>query len=265
MSEANLYNLYSDLRTFLDYTNPLIINNYDNEYLLLQIISDTDINTLKVTSDEDSFCIALSNFKNGYSRALITRDPFKSIENLFIEFNDLDGLSTEALNAVIKRNIGKFTKFINEEFIVYNIRSYVIDVRVIDESFEVILSKFDYVSKPYRFSSAYEAFRFISFIITQYIYMYFDDQNDMLLDMILDLYVEHGYKNIFIRDNDAENDNGEEACIKLITPNGDMYFTYNDGKIECEFYQELEYENVYHNDILDTCDDVLDWIARKSK
>lgn len=24
MSEANLYNLYSDLRTFLDYTNPLI-------------------------------------------------------------------------------------------------------------------------------------------------------------------------------------------------------------------------------------------------
>lgn len=95
--------------------------------------------------------------------------------------------------------------------------------------------------------------------------MYFDDRNDMMLDLILDLYTEYGYRNIFIRDNDVEDDNGEDVSIRLITPNGDMYFTYDDGKIYCEFYQELDSERIYHNNTLDTCDDVLDWIARKSK
>ena len=87
----------------------------------------------------------------------------------------------------------------------------------------------------------------------------------MMIDLILDLYTEYGYKNIFIRDNDVEDDNGEDVSIRLITPNGDMYFTYDDGKIYCEFYQELDSERIYHNNTLDTCDDVLDWIARKSK
>lgn len=265
MSNFNLYTVYNDLLTFLPGTKPMIVNLYDNTYILAHIIAEDSINVLKITHDDGLFCIEVSNFKTGYNRALVTRDPFKSVENLFIEFNNLDSLSIESLNAVVTHDLGKFTRDFTNDHIVYNIRGYIIDVKLIDESFEVTLSKFDYTSKPYRFSNAYEVFRFLVFIILQYIQMYFDDRNDMMLDLILDLYTEYGYKNIFIRDNDVEDDNGEDISIRLITPNGDMYFTYDDGKIYCEFYQELDSERIYHNNTLDTCDDILDWIARKSK
>jgi len=265
MSEGNLYTVYHDLRNFLPGTKPMIVNLYDNTYILAHIIAEDSINVLKITYEYGIFGIELSNFRTGYSRALVTRDPFKSVENLFIEFNDLDSLSIESLNAVVTHDLGKFTRDFTNDHIVYNIRGYIIDVKLIDESFEVTLSKSDYTSKPYKFKSAYEVTRFLAFVILQYIQMYFDDRNDMILDLILDLYTEYGYKNIFIRDNDVEDDNGEDISIRLITPNGDMYFTYDDGKIYCEFYQELDYERIYHNNTLDTCDDVLDWIARKSK
>lgn len=265
MSNFNLYTVYNDLLTFLPGTKPMIVNQYDNTYILAHIIAEGSINILKITQDDGLFCIELSNFKTGYNRALVARDLFKSVENLFIEFNDLDSLSIEALNLSVTHNLGKFTRDFTNDHIVYDIRRYIIDVKLIDESFEVTLSKFDYTSKPYRFSNAYEVFRFLTFIILQYIQMYFDDRNDMMLDLILDLYIEYGYKNIFIRDNDVEDDNGEDVSIRLITPNGDMYFTYDDGKIYCEFYQEIDYERIYHNNTLDTCDDVLDWIARKNK
>lgn len=265
MSEVNLYIVYNDLLTFLPGTKPMIVNQYDNTYILAHIITEDSINVLKITHDDGSFYIEVSNFKTGYTRTLITRKPFKAVENLFIEINDLDSLSIESLNAAVAQDLGRYTRDFTNDHIVYNIRGYVIDVKIIDESFEVILSKSNYRSKSYRFKNAYEVFRFLAFIILQYIQMYFDDRNDMMLDLILDLYVEYGYKNIFIRDNDVENDNGEDVSIRLMTSNGDMYFTHNDGKIECEFYQELDYERIYHNNTLDTCDDALDWIARKSK
>lgn len=265
MSNFNLYTVYNDLLTFLPGTKPMIINQYDNTYILAHIIAEGSINVLKITQDDGLYCIELSNFKTGYNRALVARDPFKSVENLFIEFNNLDSLSIEALNLSVTHDLGKFTRDFTNDHIVYNIREYIIDVKLIDESFEVTLSKSDYISKSYRFSNAYEVFRFLTFIILQYIQMYFDDRNDMMLDLILDLYTEYGYKNIFIRDNDVEDDNGEDVSIRLITPNGDIYFTYDDGKIYCEFYQEIDSERIYHNNTLDTCDDVLDWIARKSK
>lgn len=265
MSNFNLYTVYNDLLTFLPGTKPMIVNQYDNTYILAHIIAEGSINILKITQDDELFVIELSNFKTGYRHAFIAKDPFKWIEDQFIEFNELDILSIEALNLSVTHDLGKFTRDFTNDHIVYDIRGYIIDVKLIDDSFEVTLSKFDYTSKPYRFGNAYEVFRFLTFIILQYIQMYFNDRNDMMLDLILDLYTEYGYKNIFIRDNDVEDDNGEDVSIRLITPNGDMYFTYDDGKIYCEFYQELDSERIYHNNTLDTCDDVLDWIARKSK
>lgn len=265
MSNFNLYTVYNDLLTFLPGTKPIIVNQYDNTYILAHIIVEDNIYVLKITLNDESFCIELSNFKTGYMHTFTTRDPFKWVEDLFIDLNELDILSIEALNLSVTHDLGKFTRDFTNDHIVYNIRGYIIDVKLIDESFEVTLSKSDYTSKPYKFSNAYEVFRFLVLIILQYIQMYFDDRNDMMLDLILDLYSEYGYKNIFIRDNDVENDNGEDVSIRLITPNGDMYFTYDDGKIYCEFYQELDSERIYHNNTLDTCDDVLDWITRKSK
>lgn len=265
MSNFNLYTVYNDLLTFLPGTKPMIVNLYDNTYILAHIIAEDSINILKITHDDGSFCIELSNFKTGYRHDFTTRDPFKWVEDLFIDLNELDILSIEALNLSVTHDLGRYTRDFTNDHIVYDISGYVIDVKLVDESFEVTLSKSDYTSKPYRFSNAYEVFRFLVFIILQYIQMYFDDRNDMMLDLILDLYSEYGYKNIFIRDNDVEDDNGEDVSIRLITPNGDMYFTYDDGKIYCEFYQELDSERIYHNNTLDTCDDVLDWITRKSK
>jgi len=265
MSNFNLYTVYNDLLTFLPGTKPMIVNQYDNTYILAHIITEGSIDVLKITQDDELFVIELSNFKTGYRHAFITKDPFKWVEDQFIEFNELDILSIEALNLSVTHDLGKFTRDFTNDHIVYDIIGYIIDVKLIDESFEVTLSKFDYTSKPYKFKNSYEVFRFLAFIILQYIQMYFNDRNDMMLDLILDLYAEYGYKNIFIRDNDVDNDNGEDVSIRLITPNGDMYFTYDDGKIYCEFYQELDSERIYHNNTLDTCDDVLDWIARKSK
>ena len=207
MSNFNLYTVYNDLLTFLPGTKPMIVNQYDNIYILAHIIAEDKINVLKITQDDGLYCIELSNFKTGYNRALVARDPFKSVENLFIEFNNLDSLSIESLNLSVTHDLGKFTRDFTNDHIVYDIRGYVIDVKLIDESFEVTLSKSDYISKPYRFSNAYEIFRFLTFIILQYIQMYFDDRNDMILDLILDLYTEYGYRNIFIRDNDVEVDN----------------------------------------------------------
>ena len=254
MSEVNLYIVYNDLRTFLPGTKPMVINQYDNTYILAHIITDDSINVLKITHDYESFYIEVSNFKTGYNRTLITRKPFKAIENLFIEINDLDGLSIESLNAAITQDLGRYTRDFTNDHIVYNIRGYIIDVKLIDESFEVTLSKDEYHSKSYRFKNAYEVFRFLTYIIIQYIQMYFDDRNDMMLDLILDLYVEFGYRNVFIRDDERE-----DVSIRLITPYGNMYFTYDESKIECEFYHELDDKRTYYSKTVDTCEEALDW------
>lgn len=254
MSEVNLYIVYNDLRTFLPGTKPMVINQYDNTYILAHIITDDSINVLKITHDDESFYIEVSNFKTGYNRTLITRKPFKAIENLFIEINDLDGLSIESLNAAITQDLGRYTRDFTNDHIVYNIRGYIIDVKLIDESFEVTLSKDEYHSKSYRFKNAYEVFRFLTYIIIQYIQMYFDDRNDMMLDLILDLYVEFGYRNVFIRDDERE-----DVSIRLITPYGNMYFTYDESKIECEFYHELDDKRTYYSKTVDTCEEALDW------
>ena len=254
MSEVNLYIVYNDLRTFLPGTKPMVINQYDNTYILAHIITEDSINVLKITHDDESFYIEVSNFKTGYNRTLITRKPFKAIENLFIELNDLDGLSIESLNAAVSQDLGKFTRDLTNDHVVYGIRGYIIDVKLIDESFEVTLSKSDYTSKPYSFKNAYEVFRFLTYIITQYIQMYFDERNDMILDLILDLYVEFGYRNVFIRDDDRE-----DVSIRLITPYGSRYFTYDNGKIFCEFYHELDDKRTYYSKTVDTCEEALDW------
>lgn len=259
MSNFNLYTIYNDLLTFLPGTKPMIVSQYDNTYILAHIIAEGSINILKITHDDGLFCIEVSNFKTGYNRALVTRDPFKSIENLFIEFNDLDSLSIESLNASVNQDLGKFTRDFTNDHIVYNIREYIIDVKLIDESFEVTLSKSEYHSKSYRFKNAYKVTRFLAFIILQYIQKYFNDRNDMMLDLILDLYVEFGYKNVFIRDNDIDGDNGEDISIRLITPNGNMYFTYDNGKILCEFYHELDDKRTYYDKTVNTCKEALDW------
>lgn len=255
MSEGNLYTVYHDLRNFLPGTKPMVVNQYDNTYILAHIITDDSINVLKITYEYVIFGIELSNFRTGYSRAIVTRDPFKSVENLFIEINDLDGLSIESLNAVVSNDLGKFTRDITNDHVVYGIRDYIIDVKLIDESFEVTLSKSDYTSKPYRFKTAYDVTRLLSFIITQYIQIYFDERNDMMLDLILDLYVEFGYRNVFIR----HDDNKEDVSIRLITPYGSRYFTYDDGKIFCEFYHELDGKRTHYSKTVDTCEEALDW------
>ena len=254
MSEGNLYTVYHDLRNFLPGTKPMVINQYDNTYILAHIITDDSINVLKITHDDESFYIEVSNFKTGYNRTLITRKPFKAIENLFIEINDLDSLSIESLNATVAQDLGRYTRDFTNDHIVYNVRGYIIDVKLIDESFEVTLSKDDYHSKSYSFKNAYEVTRFLTYIITQYIQMYFDERNDMILDLILDLYVEFGYRNVFIRDDDRE-----DVSIRLITPNGSMYFTYDNGKIFCEFYHELDDKRTYYSKTVDTCKEALDW------
>lgn len=254
MSEVNLYIVYNDLRTFLPSTKPMVISQYDNTYILAHIITEGSINVLKITQEYGVFGIELSNFRTGYSRAIVTRDPFKSVENLFIEINDLDSLSIESLNASVSNDLGKFTRDFTNDHVVYNVRGYIIDVKLIDESFEVTLSKDEYHSKSYRFKTAYEVFRFLTYIITQYIQMYFDERNDMMLDLILDLYVEFGYRNVFIRDDDRE-----DVSIRLITPHGNMYFTYDNGKIECEFYHELDGKRTHYDKTVDTCKEALDW------
>lgn len=254
MSEVNLYIVYNDLRTFLPSTKPMVISQYDNTYILAHIITEGSINVLKITQEYGVFGIELSNFRTGYSRAIVTRDPFKSVENLFIEINDLDSLSIESLNAAVTQDLGKFTRDFTNDHVVYNVRGYIIDVKLIDESFEVTLSKDEYHSKSYRFKTAYEVFRFLTYIITQYIQMYFDDRNDMMLDLILDLYVEFGYRNVFIRDDDRE-----DVSIRLITPYGSMYFTYDNGKIFCEFYHELDGKRTHYDKTVDTCEEALDW------
>ena len=87
MSNFNLYTVYNDILTFLPGTKPMVISQYDNTYILAHIIAEDSINVLKITHDDGLFCIEVSNFKTGYNRALVSRDLFKSVENLFIEFN----------------------------------------------------------------------------------------------------------------------------------------------------------------------------------
>lgn len=86
--------------------------------------------------------------------------------------------------------------------------------------------------------------------------MYFDKQNDMMLDLIMDLYTQFGYKKVFIMPN---TDGKSNVSIRLITPYGDMYFTYNDGKILCEYYHELDGKRTYYDKTVDTCKEALDW------
>ena len=76
MSEGNLYTVYHDLRNFLPCTKPMVISQYDNTYILAHIITEDSINLLKITYEYGIFGIELSNFRTGYSRALVTRDPF---------------------------------------------------------------------------------------------------------------------------------------------------------------------------------------------
>ena len=59
MSNFNLYTVYNDLLTFLPGTKPIIVNQYDNTYILAHIIVEDNIYVLKITLNDESFCIEL--------------------------------------------------------------------------------------------------------------------------------------------------------------------------------------------------------------
>lgn len=252
-----LYTLYAKLREFLPSISPMLIRNYDDEYILAHIIyNDDDINTLKILYDveTESFYTKVSNFKNGYHKTIIG-DPFKSVEKLFVEYSRLDGLSIQALNYAVCRTINIYTSY-TDTYIRYNIRDYIITIDIIDDKFELTLSKGDYTSKVYSFTNGYEVYRFITYFVLQYVKMYFDESNDMMLDLILDLYIEFGYRNVFISPNE---DMKSDTSIRLITPYGDMYFSYHEDRILCEYYHELDGKRTYYSKTVDTCKEALDY------
>ena len=259
IDQDNLYNVYFKLRQFLPSINPMFIRSYNKEYILAYIIyNEDDINTLKIYYDAEtkSFCTSVSNFKKGYDMTIIG-DPFESVEKLFIEYNKLDGISIPELNYAVSHIILPANDF-TDTHIRYNIRDYIINIDIIDNGneFELTLSNDDYKSKSYRFISGYDVFNFIQFMLQYYIKMYFDKQNDMMLDLIMDLYTQFGYRKVFIMPN---TDGKSNVSIRLITPYGDMYFTYNDGKILCEYYHELDGKRTYYDKTVDTCKEALDW------
>lgn len=86
----SLYDVYEELLR-LGFIKPMLVRQYNDEYVLIHIFSDGNVDMCKIvkTTDDDIFAILITNFKKD-SVDCFEGDPIAFIADRFIEANGLD-------------------------------------------------------------------------------------------------------------------------------------------------------------------------------
>lgn len=263
----NLYDIYEQLLN-LKFINPMIVRDYKNEYILVHIFSNDDIDVCKITRfrEKNTYTILVTNFqKDGVER--YEGDPVEFIIDRFIEANGLDKLDCDALANVIKRTFfGKMNiKYIDDVYVI-TCKSFRIQIVVVDNKFVVRLYSDDYASS-YSFTTGFEVFKFICYIknsgINQFSY---NKTICPLLTLAMDLYLKFG-NNINNQISTFPDNNIENTIVKLQSENGYMVFSIDtlDGEntIECKIDR---YDNKFYGKFkANKYEDILNFVDREYK
>ena len=104
MSTLNrLYDVYTELLGF-GFIKPMIIRNYNDEYILVHIFSDNDVDMCKIiqSKEDKTYAILVTNFQKD-NVDCFEGDPIAFITDRFIESNGLDKLDAKILADVANR------------------------------------------------------------------------------------------------------------------------------------------------------------------
>ena len=262
-----LYNIYDQLLSF-GFIKPMIVRHYNDEFILVHIFSDKDINICKIvqSKEDKTFTTLVTNFQKDNVECY-EGDPVEFIIDLFIKSNGLDKLDTEALARVIDCTCNNMEINYMKAKDLYNIqcKSFTIMLDAENDIFKVSLSNKDYNSPIYKFKNGFDAFRFIYYIDYSHInQVSYNNITTPLLNLAMDLYLKFG-NNITNQINTFPSNSIENTIIKLQSENGYMVFSINtlDGEnaIECKIDR---YDNKFFGKFKSNkYEDVLDFIERE--
>lgn len=227
MSTLNrLYDVYTELLGF-GFIKPMIIRNYNDEYILVHIFSDNDVVMCKIiqSKEDKTYAILVTNFQKD-SVDCYEGEPVEFIIDRFIESNGLDKLDGEALARVIERTCnGMDPEYMKAEGL-YNIpcKSFTIVTDVENDMFKVHIFNNEY-DNIYRFKTGFEAFKFIYFINSNRINQFsYNKAIYPLLTLSMDLYLKFG-DNVANEINTYSGNSIENTMVKLQSNNGYMAFS----------------------------------------
>lgn len=262
----NLYDVYEQLLN-LGFIKPMIVRHYNNEYILVHIFSDNDVDMCKIVksaNDDTLFTILVTNFqKDGVD--CFEGDPVAFITDRFIEANGLDKLDIDALAGVIRRTCNDMIVKSVIATSAYTIlcKSFKIAIDVTDGMFKVLFYADNYNGPIYKFKTGFEAFKFIYYIkrsrINQFSY---NKTITPLLKLSMDLYLKFG-DNAINQITTLPGESINNTVVKMQNKNGYMAFSIDtlDDKnvIECEIYRydnkvSGRFKAIEYEDILDFID-----------
>lgn len=253
----------------LGFIKPMIVRNYNDEYILVHIFSDNDADVCKITysKKDKEFTILITNFQKD-AVDCYKGDPIEFIIDRFIEANGLDKLDIDTLVGVINRTCNNMiVKSVIGTEGTYTIlcKSFKILISIVDDMFKVSFYAVNYNGPTYKFKTGFEAFKFIYYIrysrINQFSY---NKTITPLIKLAMDLYLKFGNDNAnkitTLPDVSIEN-----TVVKLQSNNGYMSFSIDtlDGKnaIKCEIYR---YDNKISGIVKsNSYDDILDFVDRE--
>ena len=243
----------------------MLVRQYNDEYVLVHIFSDSDVDVCKIvkTTDDDIFAILITNFKKD-SVDCYEGDPISFITDRFIEANGLDKPDTKILADVVNLLCpGIGGTFIDDTYII-QCNSFRMTIKVKDDAFELLFYNDEYTSSKYRFKNGFEVFKFIYYIrINGVKDISFNATTLPLVELLISLYLEFG--------NDTNNiisifpaETIEGTIIKLQNKNGYMIFSIApDSKnyIECKIDR---YNNKFFGNFkARKYEDILDFVDRE--
>lgn len=264
MSTLNrLYDVYTELLGF-GFIKPMLIRQYNDEYVLVHIFSDGDVDVCKIVkSANDTFTILITNFKKD-SVDCYEGDPISFIADRFIEANGLDKPDVKILADVVNLICpGIGGTFIDDTYII-QCNSFRMVIKVKDDAFELLFYNDKYTSSKYKFKNGFEAFKFIYYIrINGVKDISFNATTLPLVELLIGLYLEFGNDtNNIISIFPAEIVVG--TIIKLQSKNGYMIFSIApDSKnyIECKIDK---YNNKFFGNFkARKYEDILDFAIRE--
>lgn len=186
-----LVDVYNELSNY-NFIQSMLIRHYNDEYILVYIISYNGVNVCKISYSEETgtFTTMVTNFQKDGTESY-SGDPIGIIINEFILSNELDKIDCDALSRTVHiHNI----QMSHDEDGVYIIRckSFNIEIEVENDMFEAKLCSETYHSPIYRFKNGFDLFKFICFLKYQAIKIDFNEANFNLLTIAIELYLEFG-------------------------------------------------------------------------
>ena len=258
----SLYDVYEELLR-LGFIKPMLIRQYNDEYVLVHIFSDGDVDVCKIVkSANDTFTILVTNFKKD-SVDCYEGDPISFITDRFIEANGLDKPDVKILADVANLICPIGGTFIDDTYII-QCNSFRMVIKVKDDVFELLFYNDEYTSSKYRFKNGFEVFKFIYYIrINGVKDISFNTTTLPLVELLISLYLEFGNDtNNIISIFPAEIVVG--TIIKLQSKNGYMIFSIApDSKnyIECKIDK---YNNKFFGNFkARKYEDILDFVNRE--